>query len=454
MFRLLATPVRLAILAVPVVGGFSTAARADFPIYKSDEIEIRAQAGGGVLYEHQEYPGFGSGVEDPKTLVRRATTNNDSLETFVYGGVSFVAQTEVGQFFAVANEISTFTGLDGDSSGVSRAGTKRVALEEAYFGWSSGDLISGLPKDAITVSLGPQSFQLNDGFVIWDGNDDNSRDGVSSLAVRSAFPMAAVAQLDGSFFHLDAFWLKADPDQSSSKLYGGQFSAVWPDVVEGGVTYFKIYESNNALGTARDGMNVINFYGAVRSKLPFLEAKFQAGYTQQFGTVKIDNEPVPTIEYDASAYYFLADATLSSSPGTPSLRYRYASYSGDDPNTILTIEEYDPLFIDPIEYGSVGFFTGSNAARHEVRFSINPTSSLKLTANFVDSKLNRPVYREKALASRSFSQLFSLSAEYELDKSTNLAFSIGLEKPGSAAKEYFGNSKNILSTSALLLVDW
>jgi hypothetical protein len=31
---------------------------------------------------------------------------------------------------------------------------------------------------------------------------------------------------------------------------------------------------------------------------------------------------------------------------------------------------------------------------------------------------------------------------------------IGIEQPGSAAREYFGNTKNVLSTSALLLVDW
>jgi hypothetical protein len=266
--------------------------------------------------------------------------------------------------------------------------------------------------------------------------------------------MAAVAQFDGSFFHLDAFWLKADPDQSSSKLYGGQFSAIWPEVAEGGVTYFKIYDSNNALGTARKGMNVLNFYGAVHAELPFIQAEFKAGYTQEFGTVEIENEPVPTIEYDANAYYFLADASLSNVPATPSIRYRYASYSGDRPDTILTVEEYDPLFIDPIEYGSIGFFSGSNASRHEFEFSLKPMTGLKLKTNFVSSKLNRPVYRGRTLSSRGFSKLYGIGAEYELKRDTKFFLNFSIEKPDAAARQYFGNNKDIISTSAVLLVDW
>jgi hypothetical protein len=430
------------------------AVRADVQIVKSGDVEVRVQAGGGVYYEQQNDPGFGSGVEDQQTHIRRPAAENDSIETFVYGGVSLKADTSAGKFFAAVNELSTFTGLDGDASGIGLRGTKRVALEEAYLGWSSGDLIRGLPKDAITVSVGAQTFQLNDGFVIWDGNDDGPNDGASSLVPRAAFPMAAVAQFDGSFFHMDAFWLKADKDQSSSKLYGGQLSAIWPNVAEFGATYFKIYESDNSRGTLREGMNVFNFYGKVHTHTSFVTAKLQAGYTAEVGSVRIENQPVPRLEYDAEAYYFMADATLTAVPGNPALRYRFANYSGDDPSTILTVEEYDPLFIDPIEYGSVGFFNGSNAQRHEFRFSVKATDRLSLSANFVASKLNRPVFREQQLASRSFSKLFSLGAEYELYKNTKLFMNVGIEKPGPAAKEYFGNDKNVLSTAALLLVDW
>jgi hypothetical protein len=440
------------------IGAFAlfhpSAAFADFPVVKSGDIEVRAQAGGGVFYEHQQDPGFGSGVENQQTRIRRPAEENDSIETFVYGGLTLKADTSAGKFFAAANELSTFTGLDGDASGVGRRGTKRVAIEEAYVGWSSGDLIRGLPKDAITVSVGAQTFQLNDGFVIWDGNDDGPRDGASSLVPRAAFPMAAVAQFDGSFFHFDAFWLKADKDQSSSKLFGGQLSAIWPEVAEFGSTYFKIYESDNNRGTLRDGMNVFNFYGKFQARTPYLTAKFQAGYTAEVGAVRIENQPVPKLEYDADAYYFMADATLTAMPIQPALRYRFSSYSGDDPSTILTVEEYDPLFIDPIEYGSVGFFSGSNAQRHEFKFSVKPTDRLNLSANFVASKLNRPIFRERPLSSRSFSKLWSLGAEYDLHKDTKLFFYVGIEQPGSAAKEYFGNDKNVLSTSALLIVDW
>jgi hypothetical protein len=141
-------------------------------------------------------------------------------------------------------------------------------------------------------------------------------------------------------------------------------------------------------------------------------------------------------------------------PGRPQLKYRYASYSGDDPATILTVEEYDPLFIDPVEYGSVGFFNGSNAQRHEFKLSLKPADRLTLTANFVSSKLNRPVFRGRPLSSRAFSKLLSIGAEYELNKETKIYVNFGVDKPGSAAREYFSSNKNILSSSALLLVNW
>jgi hypothetical protein len=429
-------------------------ALADVPVVKAGDLEVKAQAGGGIYVEYQRSPGFGAGVEDQATGVR-GPGDNLGLDAFAYAGVSGSVDTRTGRFFAAANSIATYTGLDGDSIGVARSGAKRFALEEAYIGWSSGDLLAGLPRNAATVTVGPQTFHLNDGFVLWDGNDDGPRDGTASLQVREAFPMAAVAQLDGSFFHLDAFWLRADADQAGSTLYGVQGGAVCPDIAEFGATYFRIYRSNNAANaTAREGMQVVNLYGSARGELGGVRAKLKGGYTSQTGSVRVDGEVVPRIDYDAEAFYGSIELAVPRAPGAPALRYRYASYSGDDPNTILTTEEYDPLFIDPLEYGSVGFFNGSNAKRHEARLTVSATDKLDLRADYVASSLAKPVFRGKPLSSTAFSDYVSLTAEWKASKHTQVFLSVSAERPKSAAREYFGSGRTIVSSQLVALFNY
>ena len=235
--------------------GLSTPVQAEVPVVKSDPVEVKAQVGGGVYVEHQTAPGFGADVKDQASGVRRKG-DNKSIEAFAYAGLSGSIVTNIGRVFGVANSIATYTGFDGDSIGVAPSGTKRFALDEGYVGWS-----------------------------------------------RPLF--------DRSFFHVDAFCLRAVSDPAGSKLYGVQGSAVWPDIAEFGTTYFKIYRSNNAANaTARGGMKVVNFYGSAKLETGGESAKLKGGYTSETGSVRVGGEVVPSIDSDAEVFYASVDLAL------------------------------------------------------------------------------------------------------------------------------------------------
>jgi hypothetical protein len=451
--------VRLAIFCASLLAPLLiTAAKAEITLVKSGGLDIRLQAGGGVLYEYSKNPGFGSGVEDQADGDRRIEKQNNNIEAFGYVGFSAIKRTKSGNFLAVANGIASYTGLEGDTLGLSRGPAHRIDYEEAYLGWTSGNMFAGLPANAVSITIGPQAFRLNDGFVLWDGNDDGRRDGASSLALRQAFSNGAVVQFDGSYFHLDAFWLQADPDQFNSKLFGGQAGVIWPKVAEFGATAFKIYESdtnaNPRVSSARDGMTVVNFYGVARLETSRLKGKIQGGYTGQSGSVKVVNQPLPRLDYDAEAFYVLGEIIAPQMSGKPQLRYRYSSFSGGDPTTDFTIKDYDPLFIDPVEYGALGFFTGTNTARHEIRLTVEPLEGLKLTSTYIASRLQKPIFRARRLSSLQFSNLYNFTAEYAFNRKLKLIGFLSVEDPKSAAREYFGSNKKIISSGFLATYDW
>ena len=87
-------------------------------------------------------------------------------------------------------------------------------------------------------------------------------------------------------------------------------------------------------------------------------------------------------ELDAWAWYISPTYTFSTIAWTPTLSYRFASFSGDDPNTPGTLEAYDPLF-----YGATGYntwFIGEIAANYSGPFSTNAdihTIGLKTAPN-------------------------------------------------------------------------
>ena len=83
---------------------------------------------------------------------------------------------------------TTQVGLDGAGSNLEKRTPDRFNLEDAYLRWRSGGLFPSLGKDAIELSVGAQSYQLDTGFLFWQGASNGGRRGAySSSGASSAF---------------------------------------------------------------------------------------------------------------------------------------------------------------------------------------------------------------------------------------------------------------------------
>jgi hypothetical protein len=70
-------------------------------------------------------------------------------------------------------------------------------------------------------------------------------------------------------------------------------------------------------------------------------------------------------------------------PWTPSLSYRYAAFSGDDPDT-ATFERFDPLYSGGLSEWLQGItinkaLSQANRHTHRIRFNVAPDEALNLT---------------------------------------------------------------------------
>ena len=101
-------------------------------------------------------------------------------------------------WYAAVGALTTTTRGDGDAAGFTTGDEERIALEDAYVGWRSGDLFPALGKDGVDFSLGRQNFMLGSGFLI-DGDAVNFGKGFDDLADAGIAP--------GSMDRGGAYWL-------------------------------------------------------------------------------------------------------------------------------------------------------------------------------------------------------------------------------------------------------
>src|ERR1700722_7000848 len=94
-------------------------------------------------------------------------------------------------------------------------------LEDANLQWRSGALIPSLGHDALTLSAGPQNYQIGDGFLFMYGATNGGGRGALWLWPRTAFKMAGVIRLATRGALLDAFYLEPnDQPHSATQMTG------------------------------------------------------------------------------------------------------------------------------------------------------------------------------------------------------------------------------------------
>jgi hypothetical protein len=361
----------------------------DLPIlYEDEKRMLRLLLNGGVGVFSDGNPWFGNTPaftgSSPIALSpaegSRATWYESSIEYGV-GGVMQLRQENLWVYGAGSFLTSFSTGQD-----LFRSDTRsRTAIEDAYLGVLWHPNASSWVFDA---SLGRQNWQLNDGFLFSQFAGAANAGPIPGLYLnpRTAYEMTGVLKAHNERLRFEAFYL--DPSEigfleSDTSFLGVHAAYEAPGAWEASFAYYKVPESNTAFNAgpggqvSREGQRTANL--RVASTRPFGVNGLELGG-------EVAHQTHEDVDWDAWAYYGRIGYGFRDVRWTPNLSYRYATFSGDDPNT-ATYERFDA----PLSSGLDTWVQGvnvrkvqpnSNLDTHRVRLNLAPSSKLSLTFDY------------------------------------------------------------------------
>lgn len=340
-----------------------------------DIVGLEAEAMLGVFHSEARYTD-GAGRDWQEGYFKATLTGKTAFPSGpgLYGGVGGIA-------------LGTFGG--GDAGGYTRGDERRARLENAYAGFRTGD---GL----IDFSLGRQKFQLGDGFLIAGdaislGNGPLvagakvNRGGAYYLAAQKSFDNTAVLRINPEGqWRGSLFWLKSDVAyQQDTELAGidiehvdrrGTLAASYLAILD--------VDKDGGLGlwNKRKGMKVYSLrgQGSLGVETLFLSFEYVA---ERGGDTAIENR--------GEGWYIEGGWTFASAPLAPSLNYRHACFSADNPRSARRDESFDPLFFG-LSRGLGTWFQGEVAANYvgpansgntvdRLELTLNPHKNLSVT---------------------------------------------------------------------------
>jgi hypothetical protein len=379
-------------------GALRTGRLEDLPVLLEDSDSLlRFTFNGGAGVYADRNPWFAS----PATYTGRSPIAQDPPgagwtswgEAWVEYGIA--GATRLGNTPAYA--FGEFTALTSGATGqdLFRSDTRTKTLpEKAYAGllWAR----PGVPRSA-RVSIGRQNWQLDNGFLFskFSGGANAGPNPALYLNPRTTYEMTVlgevkVGRLRAEYFDVDPAELK-DFD-SGTRFQGVHLSWLDREAWDLGATAYRVPESNSVLRSPqggvvpRDGQRTSNLRAGHRgvAGVPGLAAL--AEYAQQTH---------PDADVRARAGYAQLGYTARERPWRPSLTYRYARFSGDDPNT-ARYEAFDaPLssgldeWVQGINFKKV--VTNSNVDSHRIRFNVAPNNRVNYTVDWFRLLANVPL---------------------------------------------------------------
>ena len=293
-------------------------------------VSVNGRLEAGFAAVTMENAALGLGRIDFRTGVNEGDPS--WTETHVKPIVSF---TSAAGWYGQASVVGAATFGDGDPIGFTQGGDGGFEIETAVLGWRSG-----APEDdsepVFDFSLGRQTMDIGDGFLIDDGNLDFGDDGGVWLLPRQAFQRTVRLGVDYRAWHGDFFFLEADPDNDEPALAGGNLEYRFASG-HAGLLYFHIIDADAPkLFAARDGMEVISARLNDLRLAVLPQVAWWGEATHQFGDGRFGR-------FDSSAWY--AEAIYHFElPWRPRLSYRHAYFSGDKSPLDSTRRDFDPLF--------------------------------------------------------------------------------------------------------------
>ena len=366
-----------AALLVTAGGLYAAPIASAVEIYKAHgtTVEFTTEIGFGGFNVSQDYNLFG--LANRKPLDDVAWAEGYAIMGFKFERALNANWSVFGTLTGVVNGVRG----DGDAVASTIGEEDGAQLQDASGGvkWTDGREGGA----SITLSGGRQKWVLGDGFLI-AGDQPSSGIGYGAqyneggayyLNPRRVFGQTAIANIEtGTPLRFDAFYIESEKGWNGKRaIAGGNVDYV--DKIHGtlGFTYIRGLDVQDPQNTvlpftpASDGMNLYSIHG--NSSLGVKDFNLSFNYvSEKSGAVDVCATPVQCQGLDAWAWYIKPSYTFSDATWTPSVYYRFASYSGDDPTTTKN-EGYDTLFYGATGYN--GWFIGEIAANYSGPFSQN-----------------------------------------------------------------------------------
>ncbi len=425
--------------------GMLTGALGDFPVFYKDERSlVTAIVAGGLGVYSDSNPWFGQ----PELFNRfnplaghlpgrHANWTEGNLEL----GGGFATQVGDAPLYA----FGALTGMKTWSVGqdIFRDDTRNFdAVEKAYAGLLYADATTG---NRAKFSVGRQTYTLNDGFLVnlVKGSANAGPRGATYLGPRLANDFSVLAEGRFGRWGFNAFYI--DPDEiesleTDSTFLGGNLSYRLNDNATLDATVMTIphsesfYANPYGLSLQRQGLTTAS--GHLLWKNIVADGVWFEG--------EAAHQSHPDYALSAWAGYGTLGYIARNRPWTPSLSYRLASFSGDDPDT-KTYERYDPLlntglgiWLQGISFGKLT--ANSNLATHRVQLNMAPVEALNVTFDY--HKLTAPELNNAggnpalaSLTSHDLGQEFTLSGRWAINRNLYLQAIASLAMPGEALRD-------------------
>ncbi len=421
--------------------GVLTGTLSDFPVlYKDDRSLFTAIVAGGLGVYSDGNAWFGKHAAftgqsyDPGA---RATWTEGSLEL----GGGFATQLGDGPLYA----FGALTGMKTWTLGsdIFRKDNRDFdAIEKAYAGLLYADRES---RNYAKLGIGRQTFTLNDGFLVnlVRGSVNAGDRGASYLGPRLTNEFSALA--DGRFgpWSFNAFYIdpsELDGRDTRSTYLGANLKYRFTENLSLDGTLITIASSDTAVLAAdgqsidREGLNTAGGHLLWRN----------VGIDGLFLESELAHQWHPDEDVSAWASYGTVGYIAREVAWTPSVSYRYAMFSGDDPST-STFERWDSLlstglgiWLQGVSFGKVA--SNSNLATHRVQVNVAPAEALNVTFDYhklsvpetADTNANRIA---GALSSHDLGQEFTLSARWAINRNLYLQGLASYAIPGEALED-------------------
>ncbi len=425
-----------------VPSGILTGGLTDFPVfYKDDRTLVTAIVAGGLGVYSDGNAWFGRPglFLNPLGYLPGAQTSWTEGSLEIGGGFATqLGDSPVYAFGAVTGMKTWTIGED-----IFRDDDRDFdAVEKAYAGLLYADRES---RNYAKLGVGRQTFTLNDGFLVnmVRGSVNAGDRGASYLGPRLSNEFSVLA--DGRFgsWGFNAFYIdpsELDGSDTGTAFLGGNVRYRVNDDVSLDGTLMTILSSDSEYKTTDDrslpraGVNTVAahlLWKNLGADGVFLESELGHQWHPDYGM-------------SAWAGYGTVGYIARQAAWTPSISYRYAAFSGDDPDT-ETFERWDPLlstglgiWLQGISFGKI--VSNSNLVTHRVQLNAVPVETLNVTFDY--HKLTVPAVDDVnanrvpgALSSSDLGQEFTLSARWAINRNLYLQGIASYAVPGEALRD-------------------